>query len=66
MKTSTRSMSRSLLFSRWQFQPPAYQQRVLIFQRRRQSAPSIEDFTLPDADGKEHSLNSLKGKNGTS
>jgi len=25
----------------------------------------IEDFTLPDADGKDHSLNSLKGKNGT-
>ena len=25
----------------------------------------IEDFKLPDADGKEHSLNSLKGKNGT-
>jgi peroxiredoxin len=25
----------------------------------------IEDFTLPDADGKEHSLNSLKGKKGT-
>ena len=24
----------------------------------------IEDFKLPDADGKEHSLNSLKGKNG--
>ena len=24
----------------------------------------LEDFTLPDADGKEHSLNSLKGKNG--
>jgi peroxiredoxin len=26
---------------------------------------TIEDFTLPDADGKEHSLNSLKGKKGT-
>jgi peroxiredoxin len=26
---------------------------------------TIEDFTLPDADGKNHSLNSLKGKNGT-
>jgi len=26
---------------------------------------TIEDFTLPDADGKEHSLNSLKGKNGS-
>jgi len=26
---------------------------------------TIVDFTLPDADGKEHSLNSLKGKNGT-
>ena len=25
----------------------------------------IEDFTLPDADGKDHALNSLKGKNGT-
>src|SRR5215510_3496333 len=25
----------------------------------------IEDFKLPDADGKEHSLSSLKGKNGT-
>src|SRR6058998_897350 len=25
----------------------------------------IDDFKLPDADGKEHSLNSLKGKNGT-
>ena len=24
----------------------------------------IDDFKLPDADGKEHSLNSLKGKNG--
>lgn len=24
----------------------------------------LEDFTLPDADGKEHSLSSLKGKNG--
>lgn len=26
---------------------------------------TIEDFTLPDADGKEHSLASLKGKNGS-
>lgn len=26
---------------------------------------TLEDFTLPDGDGKEHSLNSLKGKNGT-
>src|SRR6266498_5722260 len=26
---------------------------------------TIEDFSLPDVDGKEHSLNSLKGKNGT-
>jgi len=26
---------------------------------------TIADFTLPDADGKERSLNSLKGKNGT-
>lgn len=26
---------------------------------------TIEDFTLPDADGKERTLNSLKGKNGT-
>jgi len=26
---------------------------------------TIDDFRLPDADGKEHSLNSLKGKNGT-
>jgi len=26
---------------------------------------TVEDFTLPDADGKEHSLNSLKGKNGS-
>jgi peroxiredoxin len=26
---------------------------------------TIIDFTLPDADGKDHSLNSLKGKNGT-
>jgi peroxiredoxin len=25
----------------------------------------IEDFTLPDSDGKEHALNLLKGKNGT-
>jgi peroxiredoxin len=25
----------------------------------------LEDFTLPDADGKEHSLSSLKGKNGS-
>ena len=25
---------------------------------------TLEDFTLPDANGKEHSLNSLKGKNG--
>jgi len=25
---------------------------------------TIEDFTLPDSDGKEHSLSSLKGKNG--
>lgn len=25
----------------------------------------VEDFTLPDADGKDHTLNSLKGKNGT-
>ncbi len=25
----------------------------------------IDDFKLPDANGKEHSLNSLKGKNGT-
>ena len=25
---------------------------------------TIEDFTLPDTDGKDHSLNSLKGKNG--
>ena len=25
----------------------------------------IDDFTLPDGDGKEHALNSLKGKNGT-
>lgn len=25
---------------------------------------TIADFSLPDADGKEHSLNSLKGKNG--
>jgi peroxiredoxin len=25
---------------------------------------TVEDFKLPDADGKEHSLNSLKGKNG--
>ena len=25
----------------------------------------IEDFSLPDSDGKEHALNSLKGKNGT-
>jgi peroxiredoxin len=25
----------------------------------------IEDFKLPDADGKEHALSSLKGKNGT-
>ena len=24
----------------------------------------VEDFTLPDADGKDHSLSSLKGKNG--
>ena len=26
---------------------------------------TVEDFKLPDADGKEHSLNSLKGKNGS-
>lgn len=26
---------------------------------------TILDFTLPDTDGKDHSLNSLKGKNGT-
>ena len=26
---------------------------------------TIEDFTLPDASGKEHSLNALKGKNGS-
>jgi len=26
---------------------------------------SIENFTLPDTDGKDHSLNSLKGKNGS-
>jgi peroxiredoxin len=26
---------------------------------------TIEDFTLPDADGKDQSLNSLKGKNGS-
>lgn len=26
---------------------------------------TLEDFTLPDTDGKEHSLNSLKGKNGS-
>jgi peroxiredoxin len=26
---------------------------------------TIGDFTLPDVDGKDHSLNSLKGKNGT-
>src|SRR6266850_8044160 len=26
---------------------------------------TIVDFTLPDTNGKEHSLNSLKGKNGT-
>jgi peroxiredoxin len=26
---------------------------------------TLEDFTLPDADGKEHSLSSLKGKNGS-
>src|SRR5260370_16516833 len=26
---------------------------------------AIEDFTLPDVDGKDHALNSLKGKNGT-
>ncbi|CAN5886893.1 hypothetical protein BH18ACI4_BH18ACI4_13110 [soil metagenome] len=26
---------------------------------------TLEDFTLPDGDGKEHSLNSLKGKNGS-
>ena len=25
---------------------------------------AIEDFTLPDVDGKDHALNSLKGKNG--
>jgi cytochrome oxidase Cu insertion factor (SCO1/SenC/PrrC family) len=24
---------------------------------------AIEDFTLPDVDGKDHALNSLKGKN---
>jgi peroxiredoxin len=26
---------------------------------------TVEDFTLPDPDGKEHTLNSLKGKNGS-
>ncbi|HVQ36908.1 MAG TPA: hypothetical protein VMS31_05220, partial [Pyrinomonadaceae bacterium] len=26
---------------------------------------TIADFSLPDTNGKEHSLNSLKGKNGT-
>lgn len=26
---------------------------------------TLEDFTLPDADGKDHSLNSLKGKHGS-
>ena len=26
---------------------------------------TVEDFTLPDGDGKDHSLNSLKGKNGS-
>jgi peroxiredoxin len=26
---------------------------------------TVEDFNLPDADGKDHSLSSLKGKNGT-
>ena len=26
---------------------------------------AIEDFTIPDVDGKDRSLNSLKGKNGT-
>src|SRR5216684_6299426 len=26
---------------------------------------AIEDVTLPDVDGKDHALNSLKGKNGT-
>src|SRR5882724_11754975 len=26
---------------------------------------AIEDFTLPDVDGKDHALNSLKGKSGT-
>lgn len=26
---------------------------------------TVDDFTLPDADGTKHSLNSLKGKNGT-
>ncbi|MFN2532136.1 MAG: thioredoxin family protein [Pyrinomonadaceae bacterium] len=26
---------------------------------------TVEDFTLPDTDGKDHSLNALKGKNGT-
>jgi peroxiredoxin len=26
---------------------------------------AIEDFTLPDVDGKDHALNSLKGKNGS-
>lgn len=26
---------------------------------------TIEDFTLPDGEGKDHSLNSLKGKNGS-
>lgn len=26
---------------------------------------TIDDFTLPDGDGKDHSLNSLKGKNGS-
>src|SRR5918911_879004 len=26
---------------------------------------TVSDFTLPDVDGKEHTLSSLKGKNGT-
>jgi peroxiredoxin len=26
---------------------------------------TVEDFTLPDGDGKEHALNALKGKNGS-
>ena len=38
---------------------------VRIFPCRRRSVRRLMSFTLPDTDGKDHSLASLKGKNGT-